>query len=712
MRRTSPSSRHLSIRLSCSAALLAALGAGAAQAQVAPAPAASASDAEATLPAVRVTPGASPAGPYGAAEAPGNRLGQSVDETPRAISVITRELIDDQAPAAEADLMRNVSGINRYNNYGGSYTGFVLRGLWANNGGSYLRNGTRWLHLMEPMMFNLERIEVIKGPNAIDYGQSAPGGFINYVTKQPLAETRREAKLGVGSDRTRLAEIDLTGALDGERRLLYRLTGGYERGGDFSDHVDPRRHGVALALAWKATAGTQIKLSAEGNRIKLPTNPGMPVPDAADLRSADALRVRSFYGEPRAVFEGKGDFYAVELQQSLAAQWQLRAVLARNEFLRVNPSMWLTGLSDDGLTVGRQVYWSSSQAQDDTTAQLELRGELQTGPFRHQLLLGFDATRTNGRWRSYQIVDLPPVSVLDPQPSGEPLPPWTGETAPDRSRGRGFFVQDAIELGRGWGVQLGLRRDRIEDRVTGETSSRTSPSAALRYRPADGQMLYLSYASSFEPNWGVQLAGGGEPPPSLGKQFELGAKQRWLDGRLFTSAALFELRKTNIPVGIANTDFSRLSGEVRVRGLELEASGAPLPGLDVAAQFSHLDPEVLEDADPSLVGKQPLRTARTTWSLWAKYRLPGALSPWSIGGGAFHTGRTMVDDANTVKLPAYTVFDAVLGWEPTDDLRLSLAVRNLTDRRYYVDAEGAAGLYTAAYPGRPRSVLLTTQLRF
>ncbi len=663
-----------------------------------------------TLPAVRVRAAPTPGGDYSGGEVQGNRLGQELMETPRAISVLPRALIEDQAPAAEADLMRNVAGINRYNNYGGSYTGFVLRGLWADNGSSYLRNGMRWLHLMEPMMFNLERIEVIKGPNAIDYGQSTPGGFINYVTRQPQETTARSIKLGLGSDRERQAEIDLTGAVDDQARLLYRLTAGYERGGDFTDQVEPKRRGAAAAVSWRPGPDTRVNLSAELNRIELPTNPGIPVPDPSRLQSADELRLRNFYGEPLAVFEGKGDFYAAEWLQTLAPGWTLRTAFARNEFLRVNPSMWLSGLTDTG-EVTRQVYWSPHQAQADNTLQLELRGELQTGPLRHKLMFGADQRLTKGLWASYMVVDLAPVSVRDPVPTGDPLPAWAGAYGPDSQRARGFFVQDRIDFGNGWGLQLGLRRDSLKDRISGETSSRTSPNASVTWQPDDASLLYLSYASSFEPNWYVQLEGGGSPPPSQGKQFELGAKRSWLDGKLQTTAALFDLRKTNIPVDIGGgSPYSRLSGEVRVRGLELEASGRPLPWLEVVGQAGFLDPEVAKDT--LYAGKRPPRTVRNTASLWAKATLPGALNQWYVGGGVFYTGKTTIDSDNTTELPAYTVFDATAGWQPTPALRVALTVRNLTDRRYYVDADGFGGEYSGAYPGRPRSVLVTTSFNF
>lgn len=194
-----------------------------------------------TLPTVTVTAESdgiadSAAGRYSTRSTPSGRLSQSAAQTPRAISIVPREVMRDQQVLQEAEAMRNVSSISLFNNYGGSYTGFNLRGIWASNLTSYLRNGTRWTHLIEPMGFNLERIEVIKGPNAIDYGLSTPGGFINYVTKQPLREPLRSASLTAGSHRLGKLEADLSGPIDAQRTLRYRLTGGYERGGAFTDH--------------------------------------------------------------------------------------------------------------------------------------------------------------------------------------------------------------------------------------------------------------------------------------------------------------------------------------------------------------------------------------------------------------------------------------------------------------------------------------------
>lgn len=367
--------------------------------------------------------------------------------------------------------MRNVSGASLRSNYQGTYSAFMLRGLMANNDTSYLRDGYRMTHLTEPMLFNLERIEVIKGPNAIDFGQSMPGGFVNYVTKKPLEETQRSTSVSLGSDELRKGSVDLGGPLAEDKSLLYRLTAGYEKGGDFTDHVDPERKGVAGALSWRPTADTRLNLSAEHNEIAHPANPGLPVPDPAKLSSADALPVSNYYGESTAVYESKQNYYAAELVQALSDQWS-------------------------------------------------------------------------------------------------------------------------------------------------------------------------------------------------------------------------------------------------VRGLELEASGRPLPGLDVMAQATFLDPEVIADGNASRVGKQLSRSVRNTWSLWAKYRLPGELAAWQVGGGVFHNGAMMVDAANTLKIPAYTVADAFVSWQANKTLLFALNVHNLADKRYYIDAGGSNGSFDSATPGRPRSVVLTTDMKF
>lgn len=651
---------------------------------------------------------------YTAKTVHGARLDTPLLETPRAIGVIPQQLILDQQPNDEVELMRNVSGISTYSSYGGSYSSFTLRGLWANNGSSYLRDGARWMHLVEPMLFNIEQIEVIKGPNAIDYGLSTPGGFINYVTKKPQAQTRRSLRVGIGSDALRRAEIDLTGAVDKAHNVLYRLTGGYERGGDFTDHIDPERKGLAASLAWSIAPDAQLNLSAERNEIDLAMNPGLAVPEPGNIHSADHLSASNFYGDTAAQFNGRVSTVSAELIQALSEHWSTRLFWSRTKTIRSNPYVSLTGVSGDGTRVNRILYWAPRQAATNDTALAEVRGDFGTGALRHQLLAGLDYRSMGQNNNGYIITALPSLSVDDPD-SNSPLPAWTGTSNYSDARNLGLFVQDSIDFGNRWGAQLGLRRDRLhDDKVTpAQDFAKTSPSAALTFKPLPTAMLYLSYASSFEPNSGVLVYGDDYADPSVGKQWELGGKSSWLGGRLETTAALFELRKTNV----ATTDplhsgYAVLTGEVRVRGLELEARGQPVQGLQINAQASFLNPEITDDSNAAVVGNQPLKTVKQNWSLWATYRLPGAWSHWRVGGGLFHSGAIAVDNANTLEIPGHTTADAMVGWDVTRRLSLALNVYNITDKRYYVDAQGGAGQFTTAYPGQPRSFRVSADFSF
>jgi iron complex outermembrane receptor protein len=227
-----------------------------------------------------------------------SRLGESQREAPRSVSVVPREILDAQAVRDERDVLRNASGVNVFGPYWGTYTSFTVRGLWAHNVYNYFRDGARFVHLLEPPLFNIERVEVVKGPSAIDFGQIAPGGLINYVSKQPSREWQRHARLSLGSFGHKGLEFDLTGPL-GEA-LAFRLTGGIERDGQVARGLGFEKQGLGGSFAWQLGRGTRLTLLAERQDFDTATYGGLAVPDPANLKSADRLDIRNFYGEPGA----------------------------------------------------------------------------------------------------------------------------------------------------------------------------------------------------------------------------------------------------------------------------------------------------------------------------------------------------------------------------------------------------------------------------
>ncbi len=644
----------------------------------------------------------------------GNRLSQTLLETPRAVSVVTRSILDDQQPDNEVDVLRNVSGVSRTNDFQGTYQRFQLRGIDADNTRTYLRDGYRFTHQSDPGLYNVERIEVIKGPNAIDFGQSTPGGFINYVTKKPLDEEQYGMELTAGSFDQYQGAIDLTGPLNEDKTILYRLTAGYESGGAFTEHVDPLRRGAAGALSWSITPRTQLNLTGEYQKTERLANPGWPVPDPTRLESADALPDDAFYGDANLEFDMEEYRYSVELLHDLSDDWQVRTMFAQDHLTRDNNFISLRGLTGDGTETTRRLFQRLGSERDSITVRADVRGkELKTGPIEHDIVIGADYYRFKTTDIPFLNIALPNLPVFNPPLTATEIPVGNTDVTRAKDSAYGFFIQDSIDFGGGWGLQVGVRHDILENDATSEDVSQTSPNAAITYAPFENSLVYASYSRSFEPNWGIDLFGGGAADPSEGEQFEIGFKQGWFDGRFTTTAALFSLTKSNIVVGDPeNPGFETLTGEAKVQGIELEAAGELLPGLNVLGQVTLLDSEITSDTDETVVGNRLSGSVEATASLWATYQLPGDLYKWTIGGGVFYTGDRVLNDSNTLSLPSYTTADAFVGYQIADAISAQLNFTNIADKRYYVNASTSGDTFRSVFPGEPRAVSFTLRASF
>jgi iron complex outermembrane receptor protein len=642
-----------------------------------------------------------------------SRLGLSVLETPRSVSVVERETLEQQGATTERDVLRNVSGVASRSEYYGSYSQFSVRGLWANNTYNYLRDGAKFMHLIDPPLFNIERVEVIKGPAALEYGQVAPGGLIQYVSKLPQAEALRSVRAGVGSHGWRSGEFDLTGPIDTEGTLLYRLTGGASRGGSAVDGITPEKRGLGGALEWRITPQTRWRVQAETYRLETTSYPGVPVPVPTDPRSADAVDEGNFYGEPWLTTQGRMHFYASELTHRFSDALDARLYVSRNETERDVLLPMLAGVS--GNRVARSYWLAPGQSYRSDTVLAELRGRWTTGAVEHRLLAGMDWRAMESRYGSSGTGALPAVDLWNPVTGIAAPAAATGSPAvASDARNPGIYLQDRMAWGP-WALTAGLRHDRLKDRYVKPQldASKTQPSIALSYEPMPGTMVYASHARSFQANVGTLLAGNVAAPPSEGKQVEVGVKQEWLSRRLLTTASLFELELTNSPASDpANPGYSVLTGRQRIRGLELEAKGRIAPGWTVTAQATFMDPKVLADtvAGANVGNRVALATKRTA-SLWTQYRIAAVPGLW-VGGGLTHQGDKFLANDNRRRLPGYTVADLAVGYEMAGGLRLQANLKNAADKRYYLDGTSNAAGFTSVTPGEARALQVTLDYAF
>ena len=643
-----------------------------------------------------------------------SRLGLSVLETPRAVSVIDGALLEQQMATTERDVLRNASGIASRSEYYGSYSQFSIRGLWANNTYNYLRDGAKFVHLLDPPLFNIERVEVIKGPAALEFGQVAPGGLVNYVSKRPQADPLRTVKIGAGSHGWRSAEFDLTGPLNTEGTLRYRLDGGASRGGSFVDGNTPRKQGVAGSLEWQITPDTVWRAQAEYQGLDGISTAGLAVPDPTNPRSADALPVGRFYGEPWLTTDGQMRFFSTELQHRLADGLEARLHLSRNETQRnVNLPSPMGPVSNGRVARG---YWlAPGQEYTSETALAELRAKAQTGAVQHTLLAGLDWRTIQGVYGARGTGSLGSVDLYQPVTGLVPPMVSTGTARlSSDARNTGVFVQDRMVLG-DFGLLLGLRHDRFKDAYTTPATdvSKTQPSAALSWQPRPGSMLYASHARSFQANSGTLVWGAQSAPPSEGKQFEVGWKQEWLGQRLMTTVSAFDLELTNAPANDpAHAGYSVLTARQRIEGIELELQGRITPGWTVTAQASFQDPKVLADTTAGAnVGNRVALATRRTASLWTQYRVPQLAGLW-VGGGLVHQGDKFIGNDNRWRLPGYTVADLAVGYQFAGGMRLQANLKNATNRRYYLDGTTSAAGFGSVTPGQPRSLLVSLDYAF
>lgn len=576
---------------------------------------------------------------------------------------------------------------------------------------NWTRNGFRWVHLSAPAKRNVDRYELIKGPVGLDYGRVEPGALMNIVTKKPLETAHGEVTMGVSQLDGWDLGFDTTGPLNEQATVLYRLNGGAGRQPFVAEEVDPRQVDLAGALAVKVSPDTRLDFDFEWTERDQLIYPGLPLPDPNDPESADRVPLSNFYGEPAATFEGWHRAATAQLAHRFDDQWSGRVGVSKNVMFRDVKQVRITGVN--GNTVNRAAN-PFRQGFDVQTMLGEVKGDLLLGGMRHRLTFTADRAEIERTGSSNNFGTVAPTTLQDPQPTGATFTygPETKSTVVDK----GLAVQDYIEISPRWNALLGVRHSRYSEANPGrteQTGSSTDPTVALIFKPRPWASLYASYARSFSPNSGTLIAPGVYAPPSRGTQVELGAKTELFGGRLRTTAAVYELTKTNVPTpSLVNPVFSDVTGEQRARGFELEAVGQVTRAWNVIASYGYTDAEVTRSNRPADIGKTPAFTPQNTASFWTTYQLGGAARGWTVGAGAFYSGGKFAALNNRLKSPSYVIVDAMARYQLARGLpgaTVQFNVRNLFDQRHY---ESPGFGFTSLTPGLPRTFSVALAVPF
>ncbi|UVL40015.1 TonB-dependent siderophore receptor [Pseudomonas sp. B21-040] len=613
--------------------------------------------------------------------AAGTKTDTSLLEAPRSISVVTREQMDDRNVQNLDDAVRYLPGITA-SSYGSDTRADWLRvrGFEPTQflDGLPLPKGTYATPKQET--WNLDRLALLRGPASSVYGQTPPGGLLDMVSRRPTAEDSHEIQLQYGNYNQRQINFASTGKIDDEGEFLYSLSGVVRDSDTQIDDVENKRYNIAPSLTWNINDDTRFTLLTQFTRDDTGiTSQFLPVQGTKiDMPFGDISHHKNL-GDPDWEFYDR-TYYALgyAFEHRLNDVWQFRQNLRYTKtdlsFQAVTVGSYPFTQVDDAGNVGR-----TTTSVDEDISQFAVDNNFQadfaTGDVRHTVLLGLDHQRSNTNYLSI-FGSAPPINVNNPI-HGLPI------QRPDRSTAfydydqktyqTGVYVQDQMALDQ-WRLTLGGREDWVHtgtkffnkgDATNTERDKNFSGNAAISYVFDSGFVPYLSYAESFQPTTGAAASSTESFKPTEGKQWELGIKYQPPGSNTLLTAAIYDLTQKNVSVTttVAGTPITSQTGEVKVKGLELEAVSDVTENLKLIAAYTLAKSEV-QDGD--FKGNRLQLMPNQQASLWTDYTWHnGVLDGFGVGGGVRYTGNTYGDQANTElgKADAYTVFDAAVHYD-------------------------------------------------
>lgn len=668
------------------------------------------------------------------------RTDTPIIETPQSISVIPREQMDAQNVQSVNQALRYVAGVVAEPRPG-RYDTIVLRGFGGfGNEANYvafldgmrLQRGIAYaIPTIDPWL--LDRVEVLRGPSAVMFGQVNPGGVVNQTSRWPVPNPVNEIFLEGGSYGRVQGGFDIGGRVDPAGEFTYRVTGIGRAAGSQWDDVNEYRVSIAPSVAWRPTERTNLTLYASY----------MNEPDAGyynNTLSPSLLRgaVRDRVGT--ATFNiGEPSFDRFTRTQTMAGWhfehsfddvWSVRQnfryMRLDTDFLAVtrNPSAAaIATLNNTGIM--SRTATSSFEGVDGYNADAQVVARFATGPLRHVMLAGFDYQGSDSHAELGFGGAAPTLNVFAPQYNVAVARPAITQNTDQTYHQYGAYLQDQVSWG-GLHVLLGIRQDWL-DQTTVQNLARTRSTidadnlswrVGVVYETPIGIAPYASYSTSFEPVSGTLAPqrGGSGFTPTEAEQYEVGVRYQSPSRDMLLTLSGFQITQTNtLTADPVYTNYSVQQGEVESRGIELEGRLSPLPGLNIAASYTYLDAEVTR-SNSGLTGNRPVAVPNHIANAWLDYTFQEghALAGLTLGGGVRYVGSSYGDTANTLRLDSYTLADAMLRFDMgrlSNDLRgmqATLNVNNLFDKEYVA----ACSATTACNWGLRRTVLAGLRYRW
>ncbi|MBC7656988.1 MAG: TonB-dependent siderophore receptor [Frankiaceae bacterium] len=658
-----------------------------------------------------------------------SKTGTPLIDTPQSITVITQQLIRDQAMQGMADVVRYVPGVGMAQGEGNRDTP-IFRG--SGSTADLFIDGMRDDVQYFRDLYNIERVEVLKGPNAMIFGRGGSGGLLNRVTRQADGRTIRDLSLQAGSWGRLRATTDLAGAIGDV--AAFRINVLVEEADSFRDDVSTSRRAINPTLAFDIGDNTRLHLGVEHFEDQRTADRGV---SSLSGRPLD-VDPSTFFGDPgRSPSEIQVDTFSALFEHAFANGINLRNRTLAGRYDKFYQNIF-PGVARADQTVLLSAY-NNATTRDSVLNQTDLSFVADIGATQHTLLAGAEFGRQetdNFRETGYFSSDCPTgtplpatsvrVSIVEPRYTGPICFQQSASDADNHSVARtaAVYLQDQIQLTPHWLAVVGLRFDRFEVELrnnrTGAELSATdelvSPRVGLVYKPQANISFYANYSRAFLPRSGEQLASlsasNAALQPEAFKNLEVGAK--WdIQPRLSATIAVYRLTRSNVAVvdPLNPADLDLLPGDSqRVQGVELGISGKITEKWSLIGGIAYQDAIITQRIESSAgnviaAGTELAQVPRRTFSLWSRYDFNPR---WGAGLGMVARDKVYSTTSNLVTLPGYGRVDAAIFFKLSESVRMQLNVENLLDKRYFATAHNDTNIS----PGSPRAINVGLNLSF
>ncbi|MEX0803708.1 MAG: TonB-dependent siderophore receptor [Candidatus Binatia bacterium] len=655
--------------------------------------------------------------PYYVPESSLSRIPVPLKDVPQSITVVPQQLMQERATSSFQEALKNVPGISFQAGEGGVQgNNLTLRGYNAKNDifidgvrdqGSYFRD-----------IFNIESIEVLKGPSSTYFGRGSTGGAINQVSKVPQINPSYGGAFSLGTGIYLRGTADLNQPISQTTAFRVNLMAHKD---DIvgRDVVEQKRLGFAPSISFGLGTPTQLTLSYLLQSEDNIPDYGVPYVDGRPAR----VDRDNFYGFAREDYERTLlNLGTARLDHRFNDQISLRNTLRYSHNDREHE---VTAPRFNALTPG---FFNRNRPKRDLTEailsnQTDLTAKFDTMGFKHTLVTGIEFSRETLDRTNYAFTGVPQANATNPNPhdSIAGINKRVSARSDGEAFGFGIFAADQIKLNEYFDIVGGARWDYFDTdfentaidalgTATRADLNRTdkmwSYRGGLIFHPTPSQSYYFSYATSFNPSAeAIQLNANNESTaPEKNRTFEIGGKLEFFNGALNLQSALFRIDKTNARVTDPITDVMVLEGEQRVQGFELGVAGRILPNLNVFAGYTFLDSEFRKSLDPAVVGNELQNVPEHSATLWTTYDFA---EKWQIGGGPTYVSSRYNNAANANRVPGHVLWDSTLAYQLTRNIQLRINAINLTNDLYYANVGGGH-----VVPGNGRTFIFGTSFKF